>query len=79
MCVFYQYLVKEASSSHNLLCLLDGDEFTKEDFRRSPPVPNSLYDVVQFHSCFIMMICLLLLICFIFPETQVLGGLLDVL
>ena len=54
LCVFYQYLVKEASSRRSPLCLSDDDEFTKEGFRRSSPVPNSQYDVAQFHSCFMI-------------------------
>ena len=33
MCVFYQYLIKEASSRRSPLCLSDGDEFTKEGFK----------------------------------------------
>ena len=79
LCVFYQYLVKEASSRRSPLCLSDGDEFTKEGSRRSLPVPNPQYDVARFCSCFmIWWFVLLLLICFIFPETQLLGGLLDV-
>ena len=52
--VFYQYLVKEVSFRRSLLYLLGGDEFTKEGFRRSPPVPNSQYDVARFHSCFMI-------------------------
>jgi len=43
--VFYQYLVKEASSKRSLLYLSDGDEFTKKGSRRSLHVPNSQDDV----------------------------------
>jgi len=35
------YVVKEASSKYSPLCISDGDEFTKEGSRRSPPIPNS--------------------------------------
>ena len=52
--VFYQYLVKEASSRRSPLCLPDDDEFTKEGSRCSPPIPNLQYDVAQFHSCFMI-------------------------
>ena len=78
VCVFYQYLVKEASFRRNPLCLLDDDEFTKEGSRRSSPVPNSQYDVAQFYSSFMIwrFDCYLLLICFILSslKLKLLGG-----
>ena len=54
LCVFYQYLVKEFSCRRSPICLSDGDEFTKEGFRRGPLVLNSQYDVVRFYLCFMI-------------------------
>ena len=75
MCVFYQYLIKEVSSRRSPLCLSDGDEFTKEGSRSSPPVPNSQYDVAQILFVFYDLI-VILLICFIMSslKLKLLGG-----
>ena len=54
LCVFYQYLVKEASFRRSPLCLSDDNEFTKEDSKRSLSIPNPQYDIAKFHSCFLI-------------------------
>ena len=83
MCVFYQYLKKEASFKRSPLCLSDGDEFTKEGSRRSPPVPNLQVDVAQLSFLFYdLMICFIIHYFYFvlsFLKLKILGGLLDIL
>ena len=47
MCVFYQYLVNEASSRRSPLCLSDGDEYSEKDSRCSPLIQNPQHDVAD--------------------------------
>jgi len=67
LCVFYQYLVKEASSRHTPLCISDDEEFTKEGFRRSPPVLNSQYEVANLFHVLYFLICLHRVVLFCLP------------
>ena len=72
MCVFYQYLVKEASFRRSPLCLSDGDEFTKDKFKAASYLSliysMMLPDLFVFYD---LMIYLLFIIVIFFPETQV--------
>ena len=76
VCVFYQYVIKEASSRRSPLCLSDSDKFTKEGSMRSLTCPEfTVWCCSISFVLYDLMICLLLLsICFIFPKTQVLRG-----